>query len=203
MLHPYLSGLVRRPRRTIGLNYSSPTQQISVDACSARDVRVYVCPFSGSLLQPPCDLRQTSSEHEHSQISGHGRSFNGVLTSLASDEDCRLHKPAIHARHRYLQPVTGQRCVKGTNTELYTSTQIPRNDICTHTEPDITQPQPQSQPRAANGRHLLLRRLLALQAAFMVSGAWHILVFWYNTRTISWRWAMFFIIQVSEVCFPQ
>lgn len=36
------------------------------------------------------------------------------------------------------------------------------------------------------------------QATFMFSGVWHILVFWYNTRVVSWRWALFFIIQVKH-----
>lgn len=38
-----------------------------------------------------------------------------------------------------------------------------------------------------------------LQATFMFSGLWHILVFWYNTRVVSLRWATFFIIQASSV----
>ncbi|KAJ9525612.1 hypothetical protein QJQ45_003377 [Haematococcus lacustris] len=44
-----------------------------------------------------------------------------------------------------------------------------------------------------------LRRLLGLQATFMFSGVWHILVFWYNTKVISMRWALFFIIQAPIV----
>ncbi|KAG2426899.1 hypothetical protein HXX76_012686 [Chlamydomonas incerta] len=44
-------------------------------------------------------------------------------------------------------------------------------------------------------RATLLRRFLALQAVFLFSGLWHILIFWYNTRVFSWKWAAFFTVQ--------
>ena len=37
-----------------------------------------------------------------------------------------------------------------------------------------------------------------IQATFMFSGVWHILVFWYNTRVVSARWCLFFVIQVRD-----
>ncbi|GLC62928.1 hypothetical protein PLESTB_001960700 [Pleodorina starrii] len=40
-----------------------------------------------------------------------------------------------------------------------------------------------------------LRRFLGLQAVFLFSGLWHILIFWYNTHVFSWRWCAFFAIQ--------
>lgn len=41
----------------------------------------------------------------------------------------------------------------------------------------------------------MARRLLGLQATFVVSAAWHVLLFWLLTGTVSWQWPAFFIIQ--------
>ncbi|EFJ48280.1 hypothetical protein VOLCADRAFT_91024 [Volvox carteri f. nagariensis] len=40
-----------------------------------------------------------------------------------------------------------------------------------------------------------MRRFWGLQAVFLFSGLWHILIFWYNTHVFSWRWCAFFAIQ--------
>lgn len=52
-------------------------------------------------------------------------------------------------------------------------------------------------------RACVFGRRVCMQATFMFSGIWHILVFWYNTRVISARWAMFFIIQVRTAQLPR
>lgn len=44
-------------------------------------------------------------------------------------------------------------------------------------------------------RPSLLRRYLALQATFMFSAVWHLLIFWYMSRIIEWRWFVFFNVQ--------
>eukprot|EP00198_Chlamydomonas_reinhardtii_P010499 XP_001699836.1 predicted protein [Chlamydomonas reinhardtii] len=49
--------------------------------------------------------------------------------------------------------------------------------------------------RSGGRRPTQLRRFLALQAVFLFSGLWHILIFWYNTRVFSWKWAAFFTVQ--------
>lgn len=45
-----------------------------------------------------------------------------------------------------------------------------------------------------------LRRLLALQATFAFSGAWHVLIFYYATGLVSWHWFAFFSLQVMRFC---
>lgn len=53
-----------------------------------------------------------------------------------------------------------------------------------------------AEPRPTKLRPSALRRFLALQGTFLFSGAWHILIFWYNTHVFSWRWCLFFTVQV-------
>ncbi|GLI68308.1 hypothetical protein VaNZ11_012669, partial [Volvox africanus] len=48
-----------------------------------------------------------------------------------------------------------------------------------------------------------LRRFVGLQAVFLFSGLWHILIFWYNTHVFSWRWCAFFMVQAPILTFER
>lgn len=51
-------------------------------------------------------------------------------------------------------------------------------------------------PSSSSSRNRkLLRRYLALQATFAFSGAWHALIFYYNTGLWTWHWFAFFTVQ--------
>jgi hypothetical protein len=52
---------------------------------------------------------------------------------------------------------------------------------------------------ASPAKPSILRRYLALQAVFLVSGAWHALIFYNNTHTWGLRWLLFFTIQ-APIC---
>jgi hypothetical protein len=52
---------------------------------------------------------------------------------------------------------------------------------------------------SSNRSSKLLRRYLALQASFAFSGAWHALIFYYNTGLWTWHWFTFFTIQAAIV----
>ncbi|GIL53859.1 hypothetical protein Vafri_9490 [Volvox africanus] len=48
-----------------------------------------------------------------------------------------------------------------------------------------------------------LRRFVGIQAVFLFSGLWHILIFWYNTHVFSWRWCAFFMVQAPILTFER
>ena len=55
-------------------------------------------------------------------------------------------------------------------------------------------PAQQEQPQRMRPSSMA-RRLLGLQATFVVSALWHVLLFWLLTGTIGWEWPAFFVIQ--------
>lgn len=45
----------------------------------------------------------------------------------------------------------------------------------------------------------MIRRIIASQATFAFSGVWHMLIFYFCTHTVGWRWFWFFTLQAPII----
>jgi hypothetical protein len=54
-------------------------------------------------------------------------------------------------------------------------------------------------PKLVQPRHILLRKFIAVQAAFALSGLWHALIWYNNNHTWASHWFLFFILQ-GPIC---